>query len=43
LNTISEGERIGFEPEKDRFRCYIDRSGIAVIPRGGRLVKPSKD
>ncbi|MCX7793250.1 MAG: glucose-1-phosphate adenylyltransferase [Thermodesulfovibrionales bacterium] len=39
LNTIEEGERIGFEPEKDRFRCHIDHSGIAVIPRGGRLVK----
>lgn len=43
LNTIGEGECIGFEPEKDRFRCYIDRSGIAVIPRGGRLVKQSKE
>lgn len=41
LNIIDEGERIGFEPEKDRFKCYIDRSGIAVIPRGSRLVKGS--
>lgn len=43
LNTIEEGEVIGFEPEKDRFRCHIDRSGIAVIPRGGRLVKAEKE
>ncbi len=43
LNTIGEGEKIGFDPEKDRFRCHIDRSGIIVIPRGGRLVKPSKE
>jgi glucose-1-phosphate adenylyltransferase len=35
-NTINEGECIGFEPDKDRFRCYIDRSGIAIIPKGGR-------
>ncbi|MFN3739640.1 MAG: glucose-1-phosphate adenylyltransferase [Thermodesulfovibrionales bacterium] len=43
LNTIGEGEKIGFDPEKDRFRCHIDRSAIAVIPRCGRLVKPSKE
>ncbi len=43
LNTIGEGEKIGLDPGKDRFRCHIDRSGIAVIPRGGRLVKPSKE
>lgn len=43
LNTIGEAEKIGVDPEKDRFRCHIDRSGIVVIPRGGRLVKPSKE
>jgi glucose-1-phosphate adenylyltransferase len=37
LNVIDEGERIGFEPEKDRFRCHIDQSGIGIIPRGGKL------
>ncbi len=39
LNVISEGEQIGFDPDKDRFRCHIDSSGIAIIPRGGSLTK----
>lgn len=34
LNIINEGDRVGFDPEKDRFRCHIDQSGIAIIPRG---------
>ncbi len=37
LNVIDEGEKIGFEPDKDRFRCHIDTSGIAIIPRGGKM------
>lgn len=37
LNTIDEGETIGFEPDKDRFRCHIDSSGIALIPKGGKV------
>jgi glucose-1-phosphate adenylyltransferase len=42
-NVLSEGEQIGLEPEKDRFRCHIDQeSGIAIIPRGGRLKQPRK-
>lgn len=36
LNLINEGEEIGFDPEKDRFRCHIDSSGIAILPREGR-------
>jgi glucose-1-phosphate adenylyltransferase len=39
LNIIGEGEQIGFDPDKDRFRCHIDPSGIAIIPRGGKLIK----
>lgn len=39
LNVINEGEQIGFDPDKDRFRCHIDPSGIAIIPRGGRLMR----
>ena len=39
MNVIDERERIGFEPDKDRFRCHIDSSGIAIIPRGGKLKK----
>jgi len=39
LNMIDEGEQFGFDPEKDRFRCHIDFSGIGVIPRRGRPIK----
>ncbi len=42
LNVVNEGEQIGFNPDMDRFRCHIDSSGIAIIPRGGRLKKTSK-
>lgn len=38
-NMINEGEQFGFEPEKDRFRCHIDSSGIAVIPKRGHPIK----
>lgn len=42
MNVIDEGVQIGFEPEKDRFRCHIDASGVAIIPRGGKLIKASR-
>ncbi|MEW6418290.1 MAG: glucose-1-phosphate adenylyltransferase [Nitrospirota bacterium] len=42
LNVVNENEEIGFDPDKDRFRCHIDPSGIAIIPRGGRLKRVSK-
>jgi glucose-1-phosphate adenylyltransferase len=42
LNMIEEGEQFGFDPEKDRFRCHIDSSGIAVIPKKGRPIKTLK-
>ncbi len=35
-NVIYEGEEIGFFPEKDRFRCHIDVSGISIIPGAAR-------
>lgn len=38
-NVISEGEKIGFDPERDHFRCHIDPSGIAIVPKGGRPLK----
>ena len=41
-NIIDEGAEIGYDPEKDRFRCHIDSSGIAIIPRGGKLIKAVK-
>ena len=37
LNIIGEREQVGFDHEKDRFRCHMDPSGIAIIPKGGRL------
>jgi glucose-1-phosphate adenylyltransferase len=38
FNVISDCEQIGFDPDKDRFRCHIDQSsGIGIIPRGGRM------
>jgi glucose-1-phosphate adenylyltransferase len=36
-NVIGEGEQIGYDPESDRFRCHIDSSGIAIVPRGGKV------
>jgi glucose-1-phosphate adenylyltransferase len=40
LNVIDEGEEIGFDPEADRFKCHIDASGIAIVPKAGRKMKP---
>jgi len=42
FNVINEGEQIGFDTEKDRFRCHIDSSGIAIVPRGGKLIKAAR-
>jgi len=42
MNVIDAGVEIGFDPEKDRFRCHIDTSGIAIIPRGGKLIRASR-
>jgi len=39
MNVIDEGVEIGFAPEKDRFRCHIDSSGISIVPKAGRLTK----
>lgn len=41
-NVVNEGEQIGFSPDQDRFRCHIDPSGIAILPRGGRAVSALK-
>jgi glucose-1-phosphate adenylyltransferase len=41
-NVIGENEKIGFDPETDRFRCHLDPSGIAIVPKGGRPVKLPK-
>jgi glucose-1-phosphate adenylyltransferase len=41
-NVINEGEEIGFDTEQDRFRCHIDSSGIAIVPKGGRLKKTAR-
>ncbi len=42
MNIIDEGVQIGFDPSKDRFRCHIDASGIAIVPKGGLLIKASR-
>jgi len=42
LNIIGEGVEIGFAPDKDRFRCHIDSSGIAIVPKSGKLIKASR-
>jgi glucose-1-phosphate adenylyltransferase len=36
FNVIGSDQEIGLDPEGDRRRHYVDRSGIVVIPRGGR-------
>jgi len=38
-NVVEKGDTIGLDPEKDRFRCHIDVSGISVVPKGG--MKPA--
>jgi glucose-1-phosphate adenylyltransferase len=42
MNVIDGGAEIGFDSDKDRFRCHIDASGIAIVPKGGRLTKSSR-
>ncbi len=42
-NVIGENEKIGFDPEADRFRCHIDASGVAIIPKAGVRVKAPKN
>jgi len=42
FNVIDGGEQIGLDPDKDRFRCHIDSSGIAIVPRGGKLIRASR-
>jgi len=42
LNVIDENEKIGFEPDEDRFRCHIDTSGIAIVPKGGKLRRSTR-
>lgn len=38
-NVIGEGEHIGHDQERDRFHCHIDVSGIAIVPKKGKLKK----
>ncbi|HEX8948202.1 MAG TPA: glucose-1-phosphate adenylyltransferase, partial [Dissulfurispiraceae bacterium] len=42
MNVVEAHEQIGFDPEKDKFRCHIDSSGIAVVPKAGMMIRPSK-
>ncbi|MDA8087534.1 MAG: glucose-1-phosphate adenylyltransferase [Nitrospiraceae bacterium] len=41
MNLIEKDETIGYDPDRDRFRCHIDASGIAVLPRQGRKEVPA--
>ncbi len=41
-NVIEEGAEIGLNPKNDRFRCHMDPCGIGIVPRGGKLRKPSR-
>lgn len=43
LNIINEGEEFGYNPDEDRFRCYIDSSGIAVIPKEGKKGRRTRE
>jgi glucose-1-phosphate adenylyltransferase len=36
FNVIGSDQEIGLDPVEDRRRHHVDRSGIVVIPRGGR-------
>jgi ADP-glucose pyrophosphorylase len=36
FNVIGSDQEIGVNPAEDRQRHHVDRSGIVVIPRGGR-------
>jgi glucose-1-phosphate adenylyltransferase len=42
FNVIDAGEEIGLDPDKDRFRCHIDSSGIAIVPKSGKLTKTAR-
>jgi glucose-1-phosphate adenylyltransferase len=42
FNVINAGEEIGLDPDKDRFRCHIDSSGIAIVPKSGKLTRNAR-
>ncbi len=41
FNVLAEGEQIGIHPKQDRLHCacHRDPSGIAIIPKGERMLK----
>lgn len=41
-NVVDERVEIGFDAAQDRFRCHIDPSGIAIIPKGGKPIRSSR-
>ncbi|MBF0320728.1 MAG: glucose-1-phosphate adenylyltransferase, partial [Nitrospirae bacterium] len=32
-NIINEGETLGYDSNKDRFRLHIDECGIGILPK----------
>ncbi|MBF0563826.1 MAG: glucose-1-phosphate adenylyltransferase [Nitrospirae bacterium] len=34
-NVIAEGETLGYDQKKDRFKMHIDESGIGILPKKG--------
>lgn len=41
FNTVED--RIGVDPAEDRARFFVDRSGLVVVPRGGRRNLPEEE
>ncbi|MEO5356393.1 MAG: glucose-1-phosphate adenylyltransferase [Nitrospirae bacterium YQR-1] len=36
-NTIGEGESLGFDKDKDRFKMHVDECGIGILPKTGSI------
>ncbi len=43
FNRLERGTVIGEDADEDARRYYVDRSGITVVPRGGRVHSPPFD
>ena len=43
VNVIKEGESLGYDETADCGKCFIDPSGIRVLPKFGRLIEPCEE